>query len=176
MKEHYFKCLRRGRGEGVCTKSIFFPIPFPFIPLVYQLSLGRHLFLTLAFLCRKLMMAAKLFIHWVLQIEMIIHTWERETWPVSSLFALSMKLFIITSLKFNKKVRQRILTLRNSQVQDFRGNIMKEKRLCGNLLWYYVCFCLFVGLFKTTFKSRMYTKFLATSQFLFPTHISEMQR
>ena len=169
-------CLRRGRGKGVCTKSIFFPIPFPLIPLVYQLSLGRHLFLTLAFLCRKLMMAEKLFIHWVLQIEMIIHTWERETWPVSSLFALSMKLFIITSLKLDKKFRQRILTLRNSQVQDFRGNIMKEKRLCGNLLWYFVCFCLFVGLFKTTFKSRMYTKFLATSQFLFPTHTSEMQR
>ena len=122
-----FKERQRG---GCMYKKYFLSLPFPLIPLVYQLSLGRHLFLTLAFLCRKLTMAAKLFIHWVLQIEMIIHTWERETWPVSSLFALSMKLFIITSLKFNKKVRQRILTLRNSQVQDFRGNIMKEKRLC----------------------------------------------
>ena len=139
-----FKERQRG---GCMYKKYFLSLPFPLIPLVYQLSLGRHLFLTLAFLWRKLMMASKLFIHWVLQIEMIIHTWERETWPVSSLFALSMKLFIITSLKLNKKVRQRILTLRNSQVQDFRGNIMKEKRLCRNLLWYFVCFCLFVGWF-----------------------------
>ena len=55
-----FKERQRG---GCMYKKYFLSLPFPLIPLVYQLSLGRHLFLTLAFLCRKLMMAAKLFIH-----------------------------------------------------------------------------------------------------------------